>query len=224
MPEPSVTAQQLRNARAFRDLPPAALDELAAHSRIIELPAGSTLFEQDDVSDALYILEEGQVHIIRQHPTGERVVLVTEVPYYVIGELSTLSGDRRIASVDAVTDSLLVRIERSALLEVCARLPEVATTMMTHLSHRLFRLNLMVREHALGNAPARMASLILLLAQGRDAPIEAGSRLNRIARAIALDSDAAERILKEWDEQGLIAFKNGQITIQNAAALKSIAG
>ncbi|MBN1966351.1 MAG: Crp/Fnr family transcriptional regulator, partial [Anaerolineae bacterium] len=158
----TATADDLRMARLFRDLPQAALDELAAQSRLLELRAGEKLFAQDDASDALYILQEGQIHVLRQHPTGEEVVLATEVPYYVIGEISALAGERRSGAVAAVTDSVLVAINRAAVFDVCNRFPDVAASLITYLSGRLYRMNLLVREYAIGNVAARVASALLL--------------------------------------------------------------
>jgi CRP-like cAMP-binding protein len=214
----------LRNAQMFQNLSDEALSELAKRSQYMELAAGETLFHQDDPGDALYILGDGQVHIVRKYPSGEEIILTTENPYYVIGELSMLVGQPRTGSVVAVSDCALLALSREALMEVCERIPDVATKVMTYVSLRLYRMNLVVREHAIGNIQARVASVLLLLAGSQTGQVVHEISINRIARAVAIDADAVERILKEWDQLDYVRFVGGSVSIRNVKALQNIAG
>jgi CRP-like cAMP-binding protein len=216
-----VDYQQLRDAELFQELDDAALIELAAHCKYRELSAGETLFRQDDPADALYILTDGQIHIVRVYPTGEEVILATEGPYYAIGELSLLAQQPRTGSVVAVSDCTLLSLKRQAFMDTCARMPDVAVRALDYVSRRLYRMNLMVREHALGNVRARIASAILLFAEDGSG---AGVSVTRLARATGTDADAIERILKQWEQDDWIAFDGRRLTIHDAANLQMIAG
>ena len=110
---------KLRNYMMFRELDENSLSELAKHCQYLELQAGKTLFEQNEASDALYMLEDGQIHVVRQYPDGEQVILATEGPYYVIGDLSMLTGSPRTGTVVAVSDCTLIRLSREAFDDVC---------------------------------------------------------------------------------------------------------
>lgn len=218
-----VTAQDIQNAHLFRDFAPDVLEALAQRSKRMELPAGHNLFHQDDPGDALYILLDGQVHVIRRHAAGDEVILATEGPYYAIGELSMLAGQRRTGTVQAVSDCTLVMVSTAAFEEVCSQFPEVAVRTLAYLAQRLYRLNLLVREQALGNVTARIASALLLLAAGQEGGRFA-VRLTRLARAVALDADAVERILREWDAAGWIALDSRAVTLRDSKAIEDIAG
>jgi CRP/FNR family transcriptional regulator len=213
-----VDYQQLRDAELFQELDDATLIELAAHCKYRELSAGETLFRQDDSGDALYILAAGQIHVVRVYPTGEEVILATEGPYYAIGELSLLAQQPRTGSVVAVSDCTLLALERKAFMDTCAQMPEVAVRALDYVSRRLYRMNLMVREHALGNIRARIASAILLFAD------DGGVSVTRLARATGTDAEDIERILKQWEQDDWIAFDGRRLTIRDAANLQIIAG
>lgn len=216
--------QLLRNYMMFKDMSDEALIELAQHCQHQTLNVGDTLFHQNDTSGALYLLEDGQIHIVRQYPDGEEVILATEMPYYAIGDLSMLVGEGRTAAVVAVSDCTLIKIDRDAFYEVCNHVPGVAAEVVLYLGRRLRDLNLKVREYAISNVSARVASLLLLLSGGEATTIPSRVRVSRIARAIATDADTVERILKQWHESGYIAFNRGQLQIIDIDTIRNIAG
>jgi CRP-like cAMP-binding protein len=219
-----VNHDRLREADLFRNFDEAALRELAQHCRLIELAAGETLFEQGDPGYAMYILEAGQVHIVRRYASGDEVVLATEGPYYVIGELSMLAGQPRTGTVVAVSDCTLIEIQRSAFVRACASVAGAAASALDHLSARLYRMTLLVRENAVGNAPARIASVLLLLCGGQNGPVAPDVWVTRLARATAVDADMVERLLQEWSRLGYIHFDGRRLAVLDADRLHIIAG
>ena len=219
-----VEYQKLRDADLFKSLSDDVLRQLAEHCDYLELPAGATLFPQNAPGDAFYLLETGQVHVVREYPDGEQVILVTEGPYYVIGELSMLMGQPRTGAVVAVSDCSLIALKKEGFDEVCARMPQLAVQVMQYLGMRLYRMNLLVRENAIGNAAARVANLLLLLAGERAGPVGSKISLNHVARATAADVDVVQRLLQEWASEGYISIEDGQITVHNVETLRDIAG
>ncbi len=220
----NIDFQKLRDASLFKNLPEAVLRELAQHCRYIELPAGEMLFQQDDPGDALYILEDGQIHIVRKYDSGEELILATEGPFYAVGELSMLVGQPRTGGVLAVSDCTLIALERQPLMDICARVPAAANQILEHIGLRLYRMNLLVRENAIGNVEARIASILLLLSNGEAGPIATPVRVSRIARATAVEADVVDRIFQQWVNHGYIAFDGHQIAITNIDVIRDIAG
>ncbi|MBZ0298551.1 MAG: Crp/Fnr family transcriptional regulator [Anaerolineae bacterium] len=219
-----VEYQKLRDAEIFKNLSEEVLQALAAHCRTVELTAGEILLEQNTPGSGLYVLETGQVHIVRQHPDGEQVILATEAPYYVVGELSLLAEQLRTGSVVAVSDCTLIALEREAFAEVCEQHPELPIQVMAYLARRLYRLNLQAREYAIGNVQARVATLLVLLSGGKNGPVNAHIRVSRMARAAATDGDVVERILQGWAQQGIIDYEARAITVHDIDMLRDIAG
>lgn len=215
---------KLRNYMMFHGLDDESLSELAKHCQYIELQAGKTLFEQNEASDALYMLEDGQIHVIRQYDDGEQVILATEGPYYVIGDLSMLIDSPRTGAVVAVSDCTLIRLSREAFDDICSRVPGISANSVKYLAKRLYRLNLQVREHAIGNVAARVASLLMLLSSKEEGAQTTALRISRVARAAATDADKVERILQEWGEAGYISYDGRQITIHDRDKLRDLAG
>ena len=213
----------LRNSFLFKEADEFVLKAVNRHCELMELDAGETLFEQDTPPDNMYFLIDGQIHIVRRYPEGYDVTIATEVPFYVIGELSMLANQPRTGSVVAVGDCDLIRLSRKAVFEICETYPDVAVRALSHLGTRLYRLNLWVRESAVSNVGARIASVLLLMADNQSTTLKDVS-ITRLARATAIDADVVERLLRQWTEYGVLSMDNQQITIQQIEALRTFAG
>ena len=74
----------------------------------VRLAAGSVLFEQGSMGDLIYIVIEGELDIIRELIGGGEELLRTATPGDYFGEIGTLFGLPRSATVRARTDAVLV--------------------------------------------------------------------------------------------------------------------
>lgn len=214
----------LRNSFLFKEIGTDVLSDMVKHCQRMELPAGETLFEQDSEPDAMYFLEAGQIHIVRHYASGYEVILATEVPYYVIGELSMLANQPRTGSVVAVGNCDLIRVSHDAIEEISRQHPGVPFNALKHLGKRLYKLNLRVRENAIGNVRARIASVLLLLSNEQNGEIQGLINLNRLARATAIDTDVVEHLMKDWSSDGILSMDGQSVTIHDTDKLKNIAG
>lgn len=74
--------------------------------RTVELDAGGNLFKQGDASDLIYVLESGELEVLRESPDGEVLLNVVRPGDYV-GEMGPLFGLDRSATVRARSPSRL---------------------------------------------------------------------------------------------------------------------
>ena len=220
----SVDHKSLRDADLFSELDDEVLQALSEHCEYCELPAGLTLFEQNAPGDALYLLQTGQVHVVRQYADGEQVILATEGPYYVVGDVSMIANQPRTGAVVAVSDCTLIKLTHEAFCAVCERYPDLAMNVLKSMGRRLYRMNLVVRENAVGNAAARVASLLLLLSGQANGVVPGQISTLRIARSAATDADVVKRLLDEWATEGYISADERQLVVHDVEILQDIAG
>jgi putative ABC transport system ATP-binding protein len=74
----------------------------------VRLTAGSVLFEQGSIGDLIYIVSEGELDIVRELTGGGEELLRIATPGDYFGEIGTLFGLPRSATVRARTDAVLV--------------------------------------------------------------------------------------------------------------------
>jgi putative ABC transport system ATP-binding protein len=82
-------------------------DAAGAERADVMLAAGATLFEQEDPSDYVYVIDEGEIDIVRVLADGGEERLERLGPGQYFGELGPLLGFRRSASARAATDARL---------------------------------------------------------------------------------------------------------------------
>ena len=110
-------ANALRCSALFAETADAEINALAASCRIQSAPAGTIILREGDKTDDVYLLLGGELLVYTHDDTGRQLPLarLSEVNAYV-GEQGFLSAHRarRSASVQAVTDSRLLRVPGSA--------------------------------------------------------------------------------------------------------------
>lgn len=107
----------------FSNLPGETLSELATQAERVTLRGGEVLFEQDDPSDALYILYWGRLAAWRCNADGERRTLGHIAPGGYVGETGLLLEQPRTASVIALRDSELLRWSKDGFEQLMAQYP-----------------------------------------------------------------------------------------------------
>lgn len=104
----------------FEGLAPPALQRLASHLEVLELRGGATLFKTGDPADAIFLLVSGRLRAIR--PDGQ--VLGEIARGEPIGEVGLLIDQPRSATIIAVRDSLVLRMDRRVLLTLYHDFPD----------------------------------------------------------------------------------------------------
>jgi AAA family ATP:ADP antiporter len=111
----------LRSVNLFRSTPDDALAELGEIISEVEIPAGINIVEKGEPGSSMYIIVHGKVNVM----DGERVL--NELgERAVFGELALLDTEPRSATIRAVEDTLLFRLDQESFYELMADRVEVA--------------------------------------------------------------------------------------------------
>jgi anion transporter len=131
-------ARLLREVDLFAGLDRVTLARLAAHLEPQVHAAPSIIFRQGDAGDALYILVSGNVGVYTTDKTGTVETLVRVLsagePF---GEMALLSSSPRSATIKVETDCEILRLNRSAFVDLVREQPSVALAIAGTLSRRL---------------------------------------------------------------------------------------
>jgi len=107
-------------------LPTAKLERIAHGSEYQLIPAGNTIFRQDDDADAVYLLLDGEVDLERRNGNGEAVHCRVFGPYESFGDVALLGEASRFYTANASSQSIVIRTPVSLIREVLATNPELA--------------------------------------------------------------------------------------------------
>jgi CRP-like cAMP-binding protein/Zn-dependent protease len=121
---------------AFEDLPVDVLNDLAGRVQLRTLPRGEAVFRQGDRADAFYVVRRGLVVVEDiDQDTGDVRVIRTFGRGDSFGELGLLGTAPRQATVRAVEDAELFRVDKNAfdrLLADAIELPDFEPTMQAY--------------------------------------------------------------------------------------------
>jgi len=130
----------MRRGTLLGELAPAILTELLELAEPVELADGQCLFRQGEAGDAAFLVVAGAVAVVVETPLGE-VAMATLGPQQVVGEIAVFSDLARTATVRAIGDTLLLRLEREQLADTIARHPETAFGLIAAMGRRIHALN-----------------------------------------------------------------------------------
>jgi CRP-like cAMP-binding protein len=110
-------ASRLGSLDLFSCLSAAQLSHLAEDSTVEHYLQGERVVRQGDEGDALYVVLGGRAEVTVQHETLKKNVGSIE-PGQCFGEMSLLTGERRKATVTALTDLDVLAVGHEAILKV----------------------------------------------------------------------------------------------------------
>jgi CRP/FNR family transcriptional regulator, cyclic AMP receptor protein len=127
---------------------------------------GDTVFSQGDSADAIFFLQKGRVKIGVVSKQGkEAIVGILGVGEFV-GEDCVASGcPLRLVTATAMTDCVLLRIEKKEMLRVLREDPSFSDVFVTFLLARNARAQEDLIDQLFNSSEKRLARILLLLAQ-----------------------------------------------------------
>lgn len=129
----------VQSLEILSDLEPQARAALAAEMETIAVQRGETLMRQGESAAAMYIVVSGRFAVL----LDGRAIPVTEIGAgQPIGEIAFLAGGTRTATVVALRDSIVLRLDRDRFDRLTASHPSLWRLITVALARRVADLNL----------------------------------------------------------------------------------
>ncbi|WP_132294875.1 cyclic nucleotide-binding domain-containing protein [Marinobacterium mangrovicola] len=109
---------------------------LAFTSQLLTCKPGEVLIKVNDPSDCVYLVMDGELEILSKTTCGREQSIIRQRGD-LIGEIAVISKTRRTASVRAVTEAKVLRIEADAFIDMMTKNSDVALDVMRQLSDKL---------------------------------------------------------------------------------------
>jgi CRP/FNR family transcriptional regulator, cyclic AMP receptor protein len=159
----------LANIKMFELLDEDDRIALAAVVDETTVPASETLFQAGDPGDSLFIVREGQIELFIKDTTGQKIVLHTAESGDMFGELAMLDFGARSATAVALTESVLLVLDRDDLVMLFQRIPEAALHMLAALTGMTRKADELLRTRVSRNVNEEMPQSSTILQKIADA-------------------------------------------------------
>ena len=174
---------------------------------------GEIVFSQGDPADAVFYIQRGKAKVTVISQQGkEAVVAILEADEF-FGEGCLAGQAHRIATVAAVTDSVIMRLEKAAVVGVIHQEPAFSEMFIAHLLGRTIRVEADLVDQLFNSSEKRLARLLLLLAnfgkEGKPEPVIAKISQETLAEMIGTTRSRVSFFMNKFRKLGLIAYNGG---------------
>lgn len=211
--------ETLARAGIFQGVDPTAVGALIDDMETVTFPRGTTIFDEGEPGDRLYIIVSGKVKLARHAPDGRENLLSVMGPSDMFGELSIFDPGPRTSSAVCVTEVTAATMDSTMLKQWIDEHPEISQQLLRVLARRLRRTNASLADLIFTDVPGRVAKTLLQLAN-RFGTQEGGAlRVNHdltqeeIAQLVGASRETVNKALATFAHRGWIRLEGKSVLI-----------
>ena len=217
------TATLLAALPMFNSLNAEEIGRLAAATREFGVARGEILFHRDDPCTGFHVVVEGQIKLAFLSAQGNEKVVEIIRPGQSFGEAVMFMDKPYPVYAQALCETRLLHIAKSALDSELERDPRLGRRMLAGMAMRLHKLIADVESYSLQSGQQRIIGYLLReLPENASGPAEIRLPTSKgvIASRLNLTQEHFSRILHELGEQGLIVVDKRVIGIPDIDRLR----
>jgi CRP-like cAMP-binding protein len=219
----------LQQARLFRDLPEAALRQIARVGRRRRVAADAFFFRQGRPAAVLYVLLAGQVKMTQITPEGQQIILRVISPGEMFGAVAALGEATYPASAQAADACVALGWDSATITDLMERFPHLTLNALGIVVARVHEFQDRYRELATERVERRVARALLRLVPQVGRRVESGVLLDLtlsrqdLAEMTGTTLFTVSRILSRWEQEGLIESGRERVVLRRPHSLVEIA-
>jgi CRP/FNR family cyclic AMP-dependent transcriptional regulator len=207
----------------FQDLTPAEMEEIDRATTLTTCRRGKILYMPEDTSEVLFFLQEGRIQLYRISPDGKKLVIATIGPGAIFGEMTLIGQGMHNTFAEAVENCVLYVMSREDVERLLITKPKVALRIFESLGRRLKEAEARLEEIAFKGIPARLASLLLQLADEEGGDTITGLTHQDLGEQIGTYRETTTQTLNVFKAEGLIEIGRKRIVILDREGLQRVA-
>jgi CRP-like cAMP-binding protein len=190
---------------------------------------GERFFLEGEPATLFYILLSGEVKLLQSTVDGQQVIIQYVSPGSGFGIIVVLSQSDYPVTAEAADDCVALSWDRETTTAVMRQFPQLALNGLEMVAGRFMKLQLRLRELATERVEQRIARTILRLVRQFGKRVEAGVLIDMplthldIANMSGTTIYTVSRILRKWEQAGIITNGRLQLTLVHPHELVTIA-
>jgi CRP/FNR family transcriptional regulator, cyclic AMP receptor protein len=199
--------------------PKAFLSKVGVGKTILRFEKNQRVFEQGDVADAVFYIQDGSVKLTVLSEQGKEAVVGILERGQFFGEGCLNGHPLRIATTTAMEECVITSISKEAMIAALHNEPRFSELFMMYLLTRNSRIEEDLIDQLFNSSEKRLARLLLLLAhfgkEGRPQPILLDMSQETLAEMIGTTRSRVSYFMNKFRKLGLISY-NGKIEVHNS--------
>ena len=220
----------LKSVNIFSDLSESELNSIQEICKTRKYPKNSMIILEEEMGDVVFIVMSGTVKITRVNDEGKEVILAMLGSGEVFGEMAILDGESRSANALSQENCEVVTINREDFLSLLKTNNKVSLNLMTEFAIRLRKSDQQIEALSLDDAEHRIGVSILNLAEELGVirqgvvTVENLPYQQDIANMAGTSRETVSRVMKTFEDRGLITKTGHKLSIPDYAFFKRIFG
>jgi CRP/FNR family transcriptional regulator len=171
-------------------------------------------------------VKEGSIRIFKTAANGREQLISIERTGSSLAEIPVFDNDCYPVSAQALTPSVLIRLNAVTFRDICLQQPDVALKVIKVLAHRLRRMGGLVEDLSFTTVRGRLIAYLLQLAksQGRETPSGTEFILDEnnelLAARLGTVRELISRNMGRLHNEGLIHIQRRAVIIPDLKALQ----
>lgn len=225
-------AQIISRLPLFSELAPEQIEQIATGTRERRLQKTEILFQKGDLPRGFYLVVFGQIKLAFPSTQGNEKIINILGPRQSFGEAAMFMDRPYPVFAEALVDTLLLHINRHAVIDLLEQDSSFARRMLAGLSMRLHSLVQDVESYSLRSTTQRVIGFLLRHGEEDSAAAPANAALTIalptskqvLASRLSLTPETLSRIFHDLSSSGLISVQGRQITIHDLQRLREFEG
>tara|TARA_B100000401_G_scaffold204901_1_gene138265 strand:+ start:643 stop:1323 length:681 start_codon:yes stop_codon:yes gene_type:complete len=220
----------LKSVNIFSDLSDSELKSIQELCKTRKYPKNSMIILEEEMGDVVFIVMSGTVKITRVNDEGKEVILAMLGSGEVFGEMAILDGESRSANALSQENCEVVTINREDFLNLLKTNNKVSLNLMTEFAIRLRKSDQQIEALSLDDAEHRIGVSILNLAEELGVIRQGVVTVDNlpyqqdIANMAGTSRETVSRVMKIFEDRGLITKTGHKLSIPDYAFFKRIFG
>jgi CRP/FNR family transcriptional regulator, cyclic AMP receptor protein len=177
------------------------------------------VFSQGDPADAVFYIQKGKVKITVVSEQGKEAVVAILETNEFFGEGCLAGQAKRIATVATMTESVIVRLDKAAIIRVIHQEPAFSEMFIAYLLGRTIRVEADLVDQLFNSSEKRLARMLLLLAnfgkESKPEPLIAKISQETLAEMIGTTRSRVSFFMNKFRKLGFIDY-NGHIEVHSS--------
>jgi CRP/FNR family cyclic AMP-dependent transcriptional regulator len=181
--------------------------------------ADQIIFSQGDTADAVFYIQSGKAKATVLSEQGKEAVVAILAADDFFGEACLAGQALRLTTVAAMTEAVIMRLEKAAVIRVIHEESAFSELFIAHLLDRNIRAEADLVDHLFNSSEKRLARTLLLLAnfgkEGRPEPIIPKISQETLAEMIGTTRSRVSFFMNKFRKLGFISY-NGHIEVHSS--------
>lgn len=180
---------------------------------------GEKVFSQGDPGDVVFYIQEGRIKICVVSEQGKEAVVALHGNGDFFGESCLNGHPLRVTTAVTVTECVIMRIEKAAIVRVLHDEPKFSEMFMAHLLSRNSRIEEDLVDQLFNSSEKRLARVLLLMAnfgkESKPEPVIAKISQETLAEMVGTTRSRVSMFMNKFRKLGFIEY-NGSLVVHNS--------